>query len=393
MRVLVTTDAVGGVWTVTRTLARHLVRRDVTVDLVVLGPDPDEREAHRVERLEGVHLHHHPGRLEWMPGSRDDVKGHQRFLHGLAQDVEPDVVHVNGYAEAAAGFDVPVLVEAHSDVVSWWHHVHGSDPPPRYDPYRRGVQEGLDAADLVVAPTRAYLDEVARHFRITAPKRVVRNARDPSAFPPGDAEPYVAAVGRLWDEAKNLRALDEAAEGLPWPVRVAGPAEAPDDGLADAEGPPPGGGTAEPRPRRGAEFLGRLPQDELRELLADASIFAHPSLYEPFGLAPLEAGLAGCALVLSDLPTLREVWGEAALYVDPHDPQEIRSTLTTLARDPVLLRRYRDRARIRALRYDPRRQAEEFHRAYAVLAPDARADAAPADTDPRPLREATPWTS
>jgi glycosyltransferase involved in cell wall biosynthesis len=108
--------------------------------------------------------------------------------------------------------------------------------------------------------------------------------------------------------------------------------------------------------------LGKLPPREVAELLARASVFAAPARYEPFGLSILEAALAGCALVLGDIPSLREVWGDAALFAAPDDPGP---TLRLVARDDELRHELAARARRRAARYTPQRMADGCLEAYA----------------------------
>jgi glycosyltransferase involved in cell wall biosynthesis len=122
----------------------------------------------------------------------------------------------------------------------------------------------------------------------------------------------------------------------------------------------------------GVQALGRLSRHELDEALAAAAIFAAPAYYEPFGLAALEAGLAGCALILGDIPSLREVWGDAATYVSPADDEELERALQTLIANPTLRADYARRARRRALEYSPRRMAQGYREAYRrVLAAKA----------------------
>ena len=81
---------------------------------------------------------------------------------------------------------------------------------------------------------------------------------------------------------------------------------------------------------------------------ASAAVFVSPALYEPFGLAVLEAAHAGCALVLSDIPTFRELWDCAAVFVDPHDATRIAELLGCLLRAPARCARLGDLARQRA---------------------------------------------
>jgi glycosyltransferase involved in cell wall biosynthesis len=77
-------------------------------------------------------------------------------------------------------------------------------------------------------------------------------------------------------------------------------------------------------------WLGALPPAEINLWHAQAAIFVAPSRYEPFGLAALEASLAGCALVLGDIPTLRELWTGAALFVPPDDREQLTHVLGLL---------------------------------------------------------------
>ena len=79
------------------------------------------------------------------------------------------------------------------------------------------------------------------------------------------------------------------------------------------------------------DVRGRVSQDELVELYRRASALVFPSLYEGFGQPVLEALACACPVACSDLPPLREVAGDSAVYFDPLDPESIASA--TLARD------------------------------------------------------------
>ena len=83
-------------------------------------------------------------------------------------------------------------------------------------------------------------------------------------------------------------------------------------------------------------LLGCLAPAQVAEHLARAAIYCLPARYEPFGLSALEAGMSGCALVLGDIPSLREVWGDAALFVPPDDPDALRVALCRLIENASL---------------------------------------------------------
>jgi glycosyltransferase involved in cell wall biosynthesis len=65
-----------------------------------------------------------------------------------------------------------------------------------------------------------------------------------------------------------------------------------------------------------------------------AAIYVLPARYEPFGLSALEAALSGCALVLGDLPSLREIWGETAVFIPPDDSEALHSAVSALIGSP-----------------------------------------------------------
>jgi glycosyltransferase involved in cell wall biosynthesis len=353
MRVLMTADVVGGVFSYAVELCRALGARGVEIALATKGRPlaADQRAALR--GLRGVEVHESAYRLEWMEDPWDDVARASEWLLGLAARARPDVVHLNDFAHGALPFGAPAVVVGHSCVPSWFEAVRRAPPPPSFDRYRAEVRRGLAAAALVVAPTRAMLSALERHHGPLRRSAVIPNGRDPRAFSPAPKEPLVLCAARLWDEAKNAAALDAAADGLPWPVYLAGERVEPGRAGAAAAGP------------RHARALGRLGPRELAGWYARAAIYALPARYEPFGLSPLEAALSGCALVLGDLPSLRETWEGAALFVPAEDVAALAAALRRLAASEELRGELARRARARALAFGPEQMARGYLEAYA----------------------------
>lgn len=350
LSVLMTTDTVGGVFSYALALARELVRRGATVHVATMGETmrPEQRAA--MLAVPQCTLHESTYALEWMDDPWDDVARAGEWLLRLERELRPDVVHLNGYCHGDAGFRAPVVVVAHSCVLSWWRAVLGGDAPPKYDRYRRGVRRGLAAADAVIAPTAAMMRCLSHEYGPLRRSYVVHNGA-PDAAPRGVAkERFVLAAGRLWDKAKNIEALSAVAPRLSLPVKVAGSDAHPD-------------GTRRPLAR--VSWLGWLDEGRLGAVMERAAIFALPARYEPFGLSPLEAAQRGCALVLGDIESLREVWGDAAVFVPPDDHDALVSALEGLAGDGSLVKLMSRRARERAERYTARRMAEGTAAVYA----------------------------
>ena len=188
----------------------------------------------------------------------------------LADRHAVDLVHINGYAQAALAGGRPAVVVAHSDVLSWWRAVHGEPAPAAWREYRRQIVCGLRAAARVVVPTRAVLDDLRREYGLPLRNAaIIANGVDIGAFSPQPKRPAIMAGGRIWDAAKNLRLLDDIAPLLAWPVEIAGETVHPEHGAAEL---------------RHARALGVLDAAEMRQRLAEAAIYAAPARYEPFAL-------------------------------------------------------------------------------------------------------------
>lgn len=352
LHVLMTADCLGGIWDHALTLAGQLGRSGTRTTLAVLGGPlaPDQRDA--AAAVPGLHLEESDWRLEWMPDAGADVTRSGDWLLDLEERLRPDVVHVNGYAHAALPFRAPVLCAGHSCVRSWFAAVRGTPPPSDFDRYAEGVRAGLTAAGTVVTPSRTMAAALAFHYGVPVEPVVIPNGVVVEDFAPAAKDDLILSVGRIWDEGKNIAALDAVAPLLGSPVAVAGEARHPDGSQ---------------RAPSNVALLGRLPSAELRDWYARAAVFCLPARYEPFGLAVLEAALSGCALVLGNSPGLRENWDGAAVFVDPDDTAGLARALNRLVSDHARRCDLAERARIRARRFRADTMARSYLGAYAAL--------------------------
>lgn len=349
--VLMTADAVGGVWNYALGLCAALP--DFRFVLAVMGPPPGAEKRAEAARLGNVVLEQGPYRLEWMDGAAVDLPESRAWLAALARRHDADLLHVNGYAHAACEIACPRLVVAHSDVVSWWRAVHSAPPLPEWDAYRREVVAGLRAASRVVAIGNAVLADLRRHYEVAlADALVIPNGIDLGRFGPGHKRPLILAAGRVWDEAKNLAVLDAVAGELPWPVEIAGDAMHPQRGAVQLQS---------------ARGLGVLSPKQLASHMAAAAIYAAPARYEPFGLGILEAAASGCALVLGDIPSLRENWDGAAVFVAPDDRAGLAAALCSLIADPSARQRLVASALQRASRFSLAAMGRRYQGLYSGL--------------------------
>jgi glycosyltransferase involved in cell wall biosynthesis len=346
-----TTDAVGGVWTYSAGLASALATAGIEVHLVVLGPLPsqDKRAMLRDSR---VRLIESNLALEWQDAAGDDVPNARRFLEDLEDNIQPDIIHLNSFREANFDWFAPVVVVAHSCVNSWGLACHDTEwlSEPKWQHYTRAVAAGLDRAQAWASPSRSFHDIICNLYRPSSPGTVIWNGIPPASSPPSSKRRIILAAGRLWDAAKNVSALARASRGLDWPVFVAGPQS--DDPTND---------------RGELTLIGDLSYSALRSRMQRAAIFVSPARYEPFGLSVLEAASAGCALILSDIPTFRELWDGAALFVDPADDRALHQALAGLTADDRERTRLQKAARERSEKYSLARAAEAYRSLYQCL--------------------------
>lgn len=306
MRLVITTDAVGGVWTYTRELTTELARRSHEVNVVCFGPSPTGKQCDWLKDLPRVTFQSRPFKLEWMAECESDVQAASTELARIVDEFKPDLLHSNQFCFGALEVKVPRVVVAHSDVVSWWHAVQGCEPDPRDFPhidwYRETVSRGMSQAQATVAISQDVRSSLENHYG--APRRceLIYNGLHPARFVyDRKKQDHALCVGRFWDKAKNLVLLEKISARMP--IRIAGD----------------------------ERELGVLDTDALREEYANASVYVHPALYEPFGLAPLEAAFSGCALLLADIASLREIWGEHAEYFDPRNSNDLARKLEHVA--------------------------------------------------------------
>lgn len=351
-RILMTLDAVGGVWRYSLDLAAQLVDQGWEVILAGFGPSPDEAQASEARSI---------GPLVWLEGPLDWMAEHPGQLHSVgeeldkvAEDFDVDLLHLNLPSQAASvRTDRPVLTVSHSCVPTWFRAVRGSEPPQDWAWHEAINRLGFQRASLVVAPSASHAEALVDTYGPLPHLRVVHNAsRAGESLAP--KEPYVFAAGRWWDEGKNASVLDRAAAKSQWPVLMAGSWRGPNGQEIVCDN---------------AQALGSLSHDETLARTAQAAIFVSPSVYEPFGLSVLEAARAGAALVLSDIPIYRELWDGVAVFADPREPGEFAAAINSLTKSTENRRDFGRKARERSLGFSLERQAQEIGQLYQDLLP------------------------
>lgn len=357
-RILMTADAVGGVWQYALELAGALAPLGHETVIALLGPAPSPAQRAAADGIAGLRLIETGLPLDWLADSAADVRESARAIAALATKERADVIHLNQPALAETAMPAPTVAAIHSCVATWWAAAGEGALPDSFAWQTALVRAGLARADRIVCPSAAFADAVAATYRLPQRPAVVHNGRTAHTRSAAAIHDFVLTAGRLWDRGKDVATLDRAAALLSVPFRAAGAIAGPNGEamVLDAIHP-----------------LGLLGDDALAQLYAARPVFASAARYEPFGLAVLEAAQAGCPLVLTDIPTFRELWSDAAIFVAPGDAPGFARAIDALIGDPAARVAHGDRARRAAARFTPEATARAMASVYRSLGQRAAA--------------------
>ena len=362
LRLLITADAVGGIWQYATDLARGLLPLGIEPIIASLGPSPSAAQRRSVDTKVALIDTGQP--LDWLAGRPAEVLRAGEAIAALAEQLEVDLVQLNTPALAAGeAFGVPTVAVAHSCVATWWAAVKDGALPADLA-WRAGLHaRGLVAGDRVVAPSAAFAESTRRAYGLPIAPTVVHNGRRALAAASSAQHDCALTVARLWDPGKNAGVLDAAAESLPFPFYAAGPCTGPNGDAIEL---------------RHAHALGAIDERQLGLRLAAGPVFASAALYEPFGLAVLEAAAAGCPLVLSDIPTFRELWSGVAAFIAPDDAAGFAEAIGLIVEDNFARAEMGRRSRARAALYSVEAMAARMAAIYRDMAAVPAAASRPA---------------
>jgi glycosyltransferase involved in cell wall biosynthesis len=281
------------------------------------------------------------------------------LMPSLAEKYQLDVLHdTSGVAPFLSGAGQARIVLTLYDVIPWSAPGYST----RLDTliHRRWLPWTVNRADAILTLSEASRGDIYRYLGVPPDRiTVLRGGVDPLYQP---AEPdaiqfarsrynlgkhYLLYVGSI-EERKNLRRVLEAfarlrGEGYPHQLAIVGPQKWKYGAIL--------GAIQQHRLEEVVIFTGYVPQSDLPALYSGADVFVFPSLYEGLGLPVLEAMACGTAVVTSNVSSLPEVAGDAALTVNPTQTEAIVAAIRALLDDPILRDDLARRGRLRAAQF------------------------------------------
>lgn len=352
------TGTKGGMETYTRELYRQLGTMDTGLDFVALASK------------EGAELD-----LSWFPGEviRSRISGENRFVWAFgelvasswfAQRRQADLLH----APATLGpmwTSMPTVITVHD--MLYWSHPELMSTPLYTRPVMWMEKRGTANASRVITVSDVSADEIVKYLGFPrdrlyvvpeaahAVRRVERSGQENLVLASGQRRPH-----KNWDSL--IRALALVEEDVRPRLVITGARG--EDPLAPV--------VAETGMQQWVELRGWVSDDELAVLRSRARAMAFPTVAEGFGLPVLEAMAAGLPVMASDLPVLREVGGDAALWFDPYDLESIARALRTVATRPEILPGLVSAGLEQAGRFSWERVARETLQVFDAALADAR---------------------
>jgi len=364
VHVLVTADTMSGSWTYTRELVTGLVTRGIRVTLVTFGEIPLPDQTAWMDLLHGLEYRPTAFRLEWMDDAPQDLHESSEFLTNLVREIKPDLLHAHQFCHGDLPVEIPRVVMAHGDVITWTEAVQGCAPRPTrwLKWYRETILRGIAAADAVVAPSACMLNTLITTYGRPHRAAIIYPGRNPIFFNPYvSKDDSVLSVGRLLDAGKQVFLLTQHTH--PFSVCIVGAEQ-----TVPIPRIPIRADVKISTDQTTVAIRGPQTEAQLRALYSRAAVYAATARYEPLGIAPLEAAFSRCAIVANDIPTFREIWGDAALYFRTNDAASLAATLRQLDSDHGLRHAYADRAYARAReRFTTKRMIDDYLELYRSL--------------------------
>jgi len=304
-----------------------------------------------------------------MHEAEEDLPESSAFLFDLVQELRPDVLHLNQFCYGNLPVDTPRVVMAHGDLITWTQAVQ--DRPIRSSSasgrrpmkwYRDTIMRGIACADAVVAPSAWMLDRICTSYMRPRREEVIYPGRNPIFFNPYvSKDDCVLAVGRMVDPSKQVSLLTQHVH--PLPVCIVGAEQ-----TVPVPRIPIRADVKVATDQTSVAIRGPQTEAQLRALYSRASIFAATARYEPLGMPVLEAAFSRCAIVANDIPSYREIWGDAALYFRTNDAASLAESIRLLNSDRAMCRAYAELAYTRAReRFTTKRMIEDYLQLYRSL--------------------------
>ena len=286
--------------------------------------------------------------------------------------LRPDLVHF-------PNFNVPLLYRGRFVVTihDLIHHIFPGKKKPRWfhrAAYRATISSAITRSAEIITVSRATADTIAQTFHVPREKisaiyegvgdefRTGAAADDRLVLEKyGIARPYLFFRG-VWRQYKNVPLLAAAFDILRDSGLFHG--ELVLAGKIDPFYPEIKNKVTLIKHSNSIRALGEVREADLPQLYANAAVFVLPSLIEGFGLTGIEAQAAGTPVVASDIPVLREVLGEGAMYFDPRDPRDLARSLGEVLSDETLRSRLAETGKQRSREFRWEKTAKETLEAY-----------------------------
>lgn len=299
-----------------------------------------------------------------LPGSLKEWWWGKKYFPNSFLVKKTDIFHAPSIFELPLNLSFPSVVTIHDMTTFLFPDQRGQEVSKRLSERTKKV---LEKAQKIIAISQNTKKDIVKFCQIPREKIIVTPLAAGSDFKPNkflQRQDFILGVGTI-EPRKNLKRLILAYAKLPEDVRkkhqlkIVGASGWNDSEIYKVAKPLVG--------KRQVDFLGYISDQELLKLYCRAKVFVYPSLYEGFGIPPLEAMSCSTPVITSNVSSLPEVTGDAALLVNPEDTDDIYRKIRMVLSNKKLCHKLSEKGLNRAKKFSWEKCAQQTLKVYEEL--------------------------
>lgn len=351
-KILMTACANGGIWTYTSNLVQELAKHGCEIHLAIMGQKLTSEQQFLLSEVENLSVYESLYSFEWSDRADANQDSKEQWLLNLEHKIRPDFIHLNSITQGAIPFSAPVITVCHSNKIAL--QCDGKElPTERTNAFRERVALSFQRSDLIVGTTKCTLDKLEALYGPIPNTALIYNGVNCLMYNyHQEKEELILSVASDTDELKAYKNLENTAPKIDWEIRVVNDATEPKEIASEFA-------------YLKCEF--QSSHNQIKKELSKASVFVQPAQANPFELPSIEAAFCGCAILVNDTASSRELWEDCAVYFDPEDPQDLQDKLKKLQDNFYWRDEMARRARNRAFHFTVETSAQNYLNIYNKL--------------------------
>lgn len=358
LKILMTTDIGNNKWDYTDIVCKSILAlQKAEIMLVTTGRNYDNKEIDYAECV-------HSGiSVKWENNFQKFRSNNESFgecINEIAADFKPDIMHLNHYC-TNVNHNAPKVLTVHGDALN---NIKWTSFNMHYQPYKGYIQACLNGSDRIVSTTKVLAKNLLNSYEINKQINLIYNGINCEVSDAKKDSMVLLTSSKSLLKKHNLNMILQIIQRLP------------DDMQIFVIGSKP----AWLRLPEKLQFLGNLPNEELKSYYEKASIYLALSSWDIFNMNTFYAACSGCAILACDSPIFQEIWGDSAYFFDMNNNDNFMRNLNNLLENKLVWEKVVQNCRNKVLStYSLKRMGYEYLNLYKNSATREKAPAKKAE--------------